>query len=161
MMHRAPFGTHLHRILEKSADVLERVAARRVEGHCFSAESAFQKSIAGGGLSAVARDMAADEMFEEEYSAIVDAKRQVPGGVIADRLETGHYLWKNQIFESTAKRVAENDAPDINAAEGLYKCRKCGSTRTFSFGKQTRSSDEGTTVFVKCSSCSTSWVVGG
>lgn len=160
-MPRAPFGTHLQRILEKSKDVLDKSAAKRVERYCASVESDFQKSMAGQGLTAVARDMAADGMFEAEYSAIVDAKRQVLGGVIADRLESGHYLWKNPIFESTAKRVAESDAPDLTAVEGLYKCRKCGSTRTFSFGKQTRSSDEGTTVFVKCSACSTSWVVGG
>jgi len=94
----------------------------------------------------------------------VDAGRGVPGPVIADRVETDRYLWNHPVFEFVAKKVGESDAFDAQpcvAKEGLYSCKKCGSNRTFSFGKQTRGLDEGTTVFVKCVKCFTNWVVGG
>jgi len=38
--------------------------------------------------------------------------------------------------------------------EGVLECKKCGSKKTFSFSKQTRSADEATTVFVRCANCS-------
>ena len=37
--------------------------------------------------------------------------------------------------------------------EGVIECRRCKSRRTFSFNKQTRSSDEAVTVFVRCVNC--------
>lgn len=39
--------------------------------------------------------------------------------------------------------------------EGVISCKKCKSKRTFSFNKQTRSSDEQVTVFVRCVDCGT------
>lgn len=39
--------------------------------------------------------------------------------------------------------------------EGVISCKKCKSKRTFSFNKQTRSSDEAVTVFVRCVDCGT------
>ena len=41
--------------------------------------------------------------------------------------------------------------------EGVLECNKCGSNKTFSYSKQTRSGDEATTVFATCSNCGTSW----
>jgi len=41
--------------------------------------------------------------------------------------------------------------------EGVLQCNKCGSKKTFSFSKQTRGGDEGTTVFAQCANCGARW----
>lgn len=45
--------------------------------------------------------------------------------------------------------------------EGIFECNSCGSKKTFSYGKQTRAADEGTTTFVECSSCRKKWIISG
>ena len=42
-------------------------------------------------------------------------------------------------------------------ADGIFKCRKCGSLKTVSTQAQTRRADEGMTVFVTCFSCNNHW----
>ena len=37
--------------------------------------------------------------------------------------------------------------------EGVIQCKKCKSSRTISFNKQTRSGDEAVSVFVRCVDC--------
>lgn len=44
----------------------------------------------------------------------------------------------------------------LEIEEGVLEC-KCGSKRTISFQKQTRSADEGSTTFAKCVECGTQW----
>lgn len=41
--------------------------------------------------------------------------------------------------------------------EGIYTCRKCGSKKTQSWEKQTRSADEPMTTFVVCTNCKHNW----
>lgn len=41
--------------------------------------------------------------------------------------------------------------------EGVNVCYKCGSKKTVSYSKQTRSADEGTTVFCMCVNCGNKW----
>ena len=46
--------------------------------------------------------------------------------------------------------------------DGIYKCinRSCGSMKTVSYSRQTRSRDEGETIIVECSQCNTHWRIG-
>lgn len=41
--------------------------------------------------------------------------------------------------------------------EGVLECSRCGSKRTISYQKQTRSADEGSTTFAKCVDCKKQW----
>jgi hypothetical protein len=45
--------------------------------------------------------------------------------------------------------------------EGIYTCRNCGSKKTQSWDKQTRSSDEPMTTFIMCMNCRKTWTQGG
>ena len=45
--------------------------------------------------------------------------------------------------------------------EGMYTCRQCGSKKTQSWEKQTRSSDEPMTTFIMCTNCRKTWTQGG
>lgn len=42
---------------------------------------------------------------------------------------------------------------NFDCADGVEQCSKCGSLKTITYNKQTRSADEGATVFIFCVSC--------
>ena len=48
----------------------------------------------------------------------------------------------------------------LDVKEGVNKCSKCGSKKTFQFSLQTRSCDEPATIFLTCASCSHRWRIG-
>ncbi|QIH04916.1 transcription elongation factor S-II [Dasineura jujubifolia toursvirus 2a] len=49
------------------------------------------------------------------------------------------------------------ECPEVD--EGMFECRKCKSKKIFTMSKQTRSGDEATTVFARCSQCKFGWIV--
>ena len=103
-------------------------------------------------------------VFESVYGAMVHALRGATASQIACSLETGAYVFNAPVHRDIVQRLSEHDAfltEPCMVEEGLMQCRKCGSKRTFSFARQTRSSDEGTTVFVKCARCAKKWIVAG
>ena len=42
---------------------------------------------------------------------------------------------------------------------GVYKCRKCGGSKTTQFEMQTRSADEPMTLFIHCLDCGNQWKI--
>lgn len=72
----------------------------------------------------------------------------------------GEYLGFNHpAFEDVRLRLAEQDEfteHPFQVEEGVVECR-CGSKRTFSTQVQTRSSDEGYSLFVQCVECGAKW----
>ena len=76
--------------------------------------------------------------------------------------------WKHPNFKENADRIAEqNDfiQNPFEVEEGVFQCKAvdpvtgkvCGSKRVFSYTKQDRSSDEGTSVYAQCVACKTKW----
>lgn len=65
------------------------------------------------------------------------------------------------VFEEQKKEFelkVENEAAIVQVEDSLYRCRKC-SKPAFSTQKQTRSSDEGVSVFVHCQYCNITYQV--
>ena len=56
-----------------------------------------------------------------------------------------------------AARLAHLDALVASASSGAMHCRKCSSDRITVQQKQTRSADEGMTVFCSCDQCGHQW----
>ena len=67
--------------------------------------------------------------------------------------------WNHPCFDKYNKDIEEEDHLDdeMEIEEGVLECHKCGSFRTISYQRQTRSADEGSTTFARCVQCSHSW----
>lgn len=82
---------------------------------------------------------------------------------VVEYLKKDQLLWSHSIFNQEKKRIdEENDFMmcPYEISEGVLTCAKCGCKKIFSFSKQTRSMDEPTTVFAKCSKCGMKWCEG-
>lgn len=55
------------------------------------------------------------------------------------------------------RREINNLLYEREGLEGLGVCKKCKSTKLYRIGKQTRSADEGETVFFSCTQCGFEW----
>jgi len=72
--------------------------------------------------------------------------------------------WNAEVYRETSLRTQEIEeylVHPFDISEGLNECNKCGSKKTWSFSKQTRSADEPTTTFCKCVMCGNSWIYSG
>lgn len=49
------------------------------------------------------------------------------------------------------------ECPEVD--EGMFQCLKCSSKKIYTMSKQTRSGDEATTVFARCSKCKNGWII--
>ncbi len=68
----------------------------------------------------------------------------------------------SELFDDVKHRINEQDnflTNPVEVEEGVFQC-VCGCKKTFSYQKQTRSSDESITVFVTCSKCGRRWKEG-
>lgn len=78
-----------------------------------------------------------------------------PTGGIEDKL-IPKTKFDHPLFDGVRKKINETLLFQTNSFElqdGVEQCRKCGSYKTLSSAKQTRSADEGATVFTQCLKC--------
>ena len=81
---------------------------------------------------------------------------------IMDVLRSGKYLEMSKEYDVFRQKLEEHDrflVKPFEVDEGVLECGKCGSNKTISYTKQTRSGDEATTVFAICSNCNARWTV--
>ena len=75
---------------------------------------------------------------------------------IRKRLESQQFLFEHDVFKEIKALIKEQEDflhNPVEVDDGVIECHKCHSHKTFSYTKQTRASDEGTTVFVTCANC--------
>ena len=68
-------------------------------------------------------------------------------------------LWQHPVFRKIKKQIETEDyfiSNPLEIEKGVLIC-KCGSQKTISFQRQTRSADEGFTTFAQCIECGTRW----
>jgi len=97
------------------------------------------------------------------YQTVGDVLSKKPiKDLIADlkKLNNG---WKHHSFGQSMVQLDEQDdflEHPFEVAEGIFEC-KCGSTRVFSYSKQTRSADEPMTTYAECVECGQKWQYSG
>lgn len=75
-------------------------------------------------------------------------------------IKNGLVLWDNPDMDTYRHKLEEQDdflENPFEIEDGVIECNKCGSKRTYSYTKQTRSGDEATTVFSVCAQCGAKW----
>ena len=70
-----------------------------------------------------------------------------------------HVESKNRRARFQAMLQDKYDAINDGTFAAIIKCRRCGSEEVAWEEKQTRSADEGATVFCSCSTCKNRWVM--
>lgn len=106
--------------------------------------------------------------FQKLYQIVGDIILKVPTKDIIKNIEISKVDWDHPDFKENADRIAEqNDfiQNPFEVEEGVFQCKAinpttgkvCGSRRVFSYTKQDRSSDEGTSVYAQCVACKTKW----
>lgn len=99
-------------------------------------------------------------LLYEIVSMICDEKDGSPRKTVTSILEK-EYRSPSLLFDHTVfthiKQMLEEETKFLDnpivVEDGVVECRKCKSLKTISFAKQTRGSDEGTSVFVTCVMC--------
>jgi DNA-directed RNA polymerase subunit M/transcription elongation factor TFIIS len=69
-------------------------------------------------------------------------------------------LEKSKEYDEYREKIKEHDGflvKPFEVDEGVLECGKCGSNKTISYTKQTRSGDEATSVFALCYQCNNKW----
>lgn len=76
----------------------------------------------------------------------------------------GKFLFNSKSFDDIRDKLEEQDKFTVcpfQVEEGIDECKKCGSKRTYSYQKQTRSADEPMTTFSQCTNCGKRWRYSG
>jgi DNA-directed RNA polymerase subunit M/transcription elongation factor TFIIS len=104
--------------------------------------------------------------------ANLDPTAYVHNSRLLDRLKEGEFaphavaaMTVHELYPENWQTLAdaqlkiETSALEGNHEEGssLFKCRRCGKSRTRYFEMQTRSADEPMTVFIRCLNCGKEW----
>lgn len=102
------------------------------------------------------------------YEIALLLQKKTRFSTITDLINNNKLGWGNKNFEHITNLVNEqNDfiKNPFEVEEGIFQCKAfiketgtiCGSKRVYSYAKQDRSSDEGTSVYAQCMKCGCKW----
>ena len=102
---------------------------------------------------------------QEDYKKLIlELVNHKRGGMsskdILKLLKSKKVLEDGSVYEEYRLKLKEHDGfliKPFEVDEGVLECGKCGSNKTISYTKQTRSGDESTSVFALCYNCNNKW----
>lgn len=89
---------------------------------------------------------------------ILQKKVDIP--TIIHNIKDNRVEWRHPEFKEWSDCIAEqNDfiQNPFEVEEGVFQCKACGSRRVYSYTRQDRSCDEGTSVYAQCVACKIKW----
>ena len=94
------------------------------------------------------------------YQIIGDIIDEVKLKSILENIKKNKIGWEHHTFDEMNICISEqNDfiKNPFEVEEGVFQCKNCGSKRVYSYAKQDRSCDEGTSVYAQCVACKSKW----
>ena len=103
-----------------------------------------------------------EEYFRTLYEVIEMISKKIKLKVIIDNIKKSNIGIFSNDFQNIHDKIKEEESfiiKPFEIEEGVLECGKCGSKKTYSYTKQTRSGDESTTVFAVCYKCNNRWKI--
>ena len=91
-----------------------------------------------------------------DHRAVVSADAALTEGSLLRQIEAERMARKERFERMLQEKY---DALDDATFRSVVRCRRCGSEDVRWEDKQTRSADEGASVFVSCNTCRNRWVI--
>tara|TARA_A100001011_G_C14320875_1_gene850557 strand:+ start:988 stop:1413 length:426 start_codon:yes stop_codon:yes gene_type:complete len=94
------------------------------------------------------------------YECIGNIIQKIPLKEVLENIKKKKIMWNNPVFTDISLRIKEqNDfiKNPFEVEEGVFQCKICGSRRVYSYSRQDRSCDEGTSVYAQCVACKVQW----
>lgn len=99
-------------------------------------------------------------LLYESIGFLTQDKSQESLKTLITQIHNKKFGWNNPAYLDYYNKLNEIDifnTTPFEIEEGVLQCFKCNSKKTFSFQKQTRSADEGSTTFAQCAKCKHKW----
>ena len=101
-----------------------------------------------------------EEYLRISYEVVEMINQKVKLIIIINKIKTKQIGIFSDDFKDIKQKIDEEESfiiKPFEIEEGVLECGKCGSKKTYSYTKQTRSGDESTTVFAVCCNCNNKW----
>lgn len=98
------------------------------------------------------------------YQSVGDICAGRPIKEVLDNVKKKFIGRDHQCFNEIKRQISERDEfilHPFEVEEGVTKCGKCKSNRTYTYQRQCRGSDEPMTTFAKCLECGDKWTYSG
>ena len=125
---------------------------RDVEAHCYAVSSTIQEyrnHVVRSAFNLRENIKVGTEVVHEPDSFLAE-------GLIVGRIENER---KARLMRFEQMLQEKYEALDDEQFQAIVRCRRCGSDNVSWEEKQTRSADEGATVFCVCTICKNRWVL--
>lgn len=97
-----------------------------------------------------------DLYLDTVYQVSDQIRQKIPLKSVLDSIKANKISWDSPVYDlerSVQKEEEDFITNPFSVEEGVVECKSCGSKKTYSYTKQIRRADEGTSVFYICITC--------